>query len=96
MAAHETRPSTYYAVFAALIALTLLTVGISFFELGPWHTVAGLGIGAVKALLVVLFFMHLLHADKITWLAAAVGLFWLGILLSLSLTDYLTRHLGAY
>lgn len=96
MAGHESRPGIYYAVFAALIVLTLLTVGVSFVDLGPWHTVVGIGIGVVKALLVVLFFMHLLHADRITWLAAGVGLFWLGILLSLTLTDYLTRHLGVY
>ena len=76
--------------------LTFLTVGISFFELGPWHTVAGLLIGVVKALLVVLFFMHLLHADRITWLASSVGLFWLGILLTLTLTDYLCRHFASY
>jgi cytochrome c oxidase subunit 4 len=93
---HASRPGIYYAVFAALILLTLLTVGVSFADLGPWHTMVGIAIGVVKALLVALFFMHLLHADRITWLAASVGLFWLGILLGLTLTDYFTRHLGSY
>ena len=62
---------TYYTVFAALIALTLLTVGMSFLELGAWHTTVGVLIGVVKASLVGLFFMHLLHSSRASWLAVA-------------------------
>lgn len=87
---------TYYMVFVALIALTLLTVSVSFLELGPWHTTVGVLIGVAKATLVVLFFMHLLHAARISWLAALAGLFWLGILMALTLSDYLTRHILSY
>jgi cytochrome c oxidase subunit IV len=87
---------TYYSVFAALIALTLLTVGVSFLELGAWHTPIGVLIGVVKATLVVLFFMHLLHSSRASWLAVLAGLFWLGILMVLTLSDYLTRHVLAY
>lgn len=83
---------TYYGIFSALIALTLLTVGVSFLELGAWHTTVGVLIGAVKATLVVLFFMHLLHSPRASWLAALAGLFWFGILMVLTLSDYLTRH----
>lgn len=87
---------TYYTVFAALIALTLLTVGVSFLELGAWHTTVGVLIGVVKAMLVILFFMHLLHASKMSWLAVLAGLFWVGILMVLTLSDYLSRHVLAY
>ena len=87
---------TYYSVFAALIALTLLTVGISFLELGAWHTTVGVLIGAVKATLVALFFMHLLHSSRASWLAVLAGLFWLGILMVLTLSDYLSRQVLAY
>lgn len=87
---------TYYTVFAALIALTLLTVGVSFLDLGAWHTTVGVLIGAVKATLVILFFMHLLHASKMSWLAVLAGLFWVGILMVLTLSDYLSRQVLAY
>ena len=87
---------TYYSVFAALIALTLLTVGVSFLELGAWHTTVGVLIGAVKATLVGLFFMHLLHSSRASWLAVLAGLFWLGILMVLTLSDYLSRQVLAY
>lgn len=87
---------TYYRVFAALILLTLVTVAVSFVELGAWHTTVGVLIGVVKASLVGLFFMHLLHSSKASWLAVLAGLFWLGILMALTLVDYLTRHILAY
>jgi cytochrome c oxidase subunit 4 len=89
---------TYYRVFAALIALTLLTVAVSFLDLKPpaLHTTLGVLIGVVKATLVGLFFMHLLHSSKASWLAVLAGLFWLAILMALTLADYLTRHVLSY
>jgi cytochrome c oxidase subunit 4 len=87
---------TYYRVFAALIALTLLTVSVSFVELGAWHTTVGVLIGVLKATLVGLFFMHLLHSSRASWLAVLAGLFWLLILMALTLSDYLTRQMLAY
>jgi cytochrome c oxidase subunit 4 len=87
---------TYYAVFVALIALTLATVFVSFLELGAWHTTVGVLIGFVKASLVGLFFMHLLHSSKASWLAVVAGLFWFAILMGLTLTDYLSRSVLAY
>jgi len=89
-------PRAYYGIFAALIALTLLTVGISFVDLGSWHLIVGLLIGAAKAALVVLFFMHLLASSRLTWLVLGAGIFWLAILLSFTLADYMTRGWLAY
>jgi cytochrome c oxidase subunit 4 len=83
---------TYYLVFVALVTLTCLTVVVSFLELGPWHTTFGILVGVVKASLVGLFFMHLLHSSKASWLAVVSGVFWLGIMMLLTLTDYLTRQ----
>ena len=87
---------TYYSVFAALIALTLLTVSVSFLDLGAWHTTVGVLIGVVKATLVGLFFMHLLHSSRASWLAVLAGLFWLLLLMALTLSDYLTRQMLTY
>jgi cytochrome c oxidase subunit 4 len=92
MAEHIVPPKTYLQVFAALIALTFLTVGLSFVELGPFHTVVGLTIAAVKAGLVILFFMHVLYSSKLIWVVAVGGLLWLGILITYTLNDYLFRQ----
>ena len=89
-------PRTYIVVFIALIALTLVTVGLSFLDLGPWHLVAGMGIGLVKAVLVILFFMHVLHSDRLTRLVIAAGFFWLALLIGGTIADYLTRPWLSY
>jgi cytochrome c oxidase subunit 4 len=91
MSEHLIPPRTYYTVFAALIGLTALTVSASFLNLGPYHTAVGLAFAVAKASLVALFFMHLWYSTRVTWLVAAAGLFWLGILIALTLSDYLTR-----
>ena len=90
------KPPTYFAIFGALLVLTAATVLVAYLPLGEWHTVLALGIAVAKAGLVVLFFMHLLHSTRLTWLVAGAGVFWLGILFSLTLSDYLTRHWLAY
>ncbi len=96
MSEHAASQRVYYTVFACLIGLTLLTVWLSFQELGAAHTVVGLGIAACKASLVALFFMHVLYGGRLVWILLGAGLFWLGILMSLTLADYLTRPWLAY
>ena len=94
MAEHVISPRTYMLVLAVLVALTFLTLGASFMPLeGIWHIVIGLLIGACKASLVVLFFMHALYSPRLTWVVIGAAIFWLLILLSLSLSDYFTRDL---
>jgi cytochrome c oxidase subunit IV len=85
-------PMTYTAVCVVLIVLTILTVGASFIPVyGVWRIVIGLTIALCKASLVVLFFMHAVFSNRVTWSVIAVAGFWLGILLVLTFSDYLTR-----
>ncbi len=93
MAAHGLGTRTYLGIGATLIALTLVTLAVSFAELpAAGHLTAGLAIGSVKAALVALFFMHLIRGSKVTWMVIAVTVFWVGILFVLTLSDYLTRN----
>ena len=96
MSEHLIPQRVYYVVFACLIALTMLTVWLSFQELGPWHAAVGLAIATCKASLVALFFMHVLYSGRLVWIMLGAGLFWLAILMSLTMTDYLTRPWLAY
>ena len=79
-----TRPRIYVLVFVALLGLTAVTVRLSFVDLGEWHSAVGLAIAVAKALLIVLFFMHVLHGTKLIWVIAISGLFWLGLLMTLT------------
>ncbi len=81
----------YIAAGVVLLLLTALTIGLAFVPLGVWQTPVALGIAAVKALLIVLFFMHLRDSVPLLRLVVLMGLLWLSILIGLTMDDYLTR-----
>jgi cytochrome c oxidase subunit IV len=83
-------------VFLALLILTGLTIGLSFLPLGTWHTPIGLAIAFTKGTLVALFFMDLIDGDRAHALALVAGLFWLALLVGLTLMDFLTRRWLAF
>jgi cytochrome c oxidase subunit IV len=96
MPEHITPARTYYTIYAVLMVCTYLTWQVAYFDLGPFNTVAALGIAILKATLVVLFFMHVKDSTRLTWAVVLGGVFWLGILLVLTLSDYLTRAWRTY
>jgi cytochrome c oxidase subunit 4 len=82
----------YFAVFGALLGLTALTTGVAFVNLGRIGNIAvALTIATVKVVLVMLYFMHLRYSTRLTILFAAAGIFWFGIMLVLTLSDYISR-----
>ena len=94
MSQHVVSLKTNIAVWLVLLALTGLTAGVAFIDLGPFNTVVALVIATIKALLVVLIFMHVKYAsDRLTKVVLISALFWLFLLLGLSLADYTTRAL---
>ena len=85
-------PKVYFAVFAGLLGLTALTTGIAFVDLGRIGNISvALTIAVIKAVLVMLYFMHLRYSSPLTILFASAGVFWLGIMLVLTLSDYISR-----
>ena len=92
MAHKPISPVLYGFVYVALVGLTALTVALSAYaHLGRMEIVVALGIATVKTVLVGLFFMHLIHTGKLTWLILAAGVLFLGIMIALTMGDYLTR-----
>lgn len=90
-APHVVPTRTYYVVFATLMTLTALTVAIATVDLGRLNPIIALTIAVCKATLVALFFMHLRSSVRLTWLVVCVGLLWLAILISLTMSDVLMR-----
>ena len=88
---HVAPKSMYYAVFAALIVGTGLTVLAAKFDLGVMNNVVMLTIACAKATLVVLYFMHVRWSTRLTWVVVVSGFFWLLIMFSFTLMDYMTR-----
>ena len=91
MSQHITPVRTYVAVFIALLLLLVATVGAAHLPLGDLHFPVAMTIAVAKAVLIVLFFMHVLHSHRLTMITAVAGFLWLGILLALTLSDYLSR-----
>ncbi|MFZ0276927.1 MAG: cytochrome C oxidase subunit IV family protein [Candidatus Sulfotelmatobacter sp.] len=82
----------YVAVWITLLACTGLTVYAATLDLAPYNAAVALGIATIKATLVALFFMHVWHAsEKLTKLVVIAALFFLLLLLGLTMTDYATR-----
>ena len=83
--------SLYWKNCAALMFLLAVSWSVGYVNLGLFNLVVALAIGIAKALLVALFFMHIRGSSRLLQLAATVGVIWLLIMLSLTLSDYFTR-----
>ncbi|HUP02589.1 MAG TPA: cytochrome C oxidase subunit IV family protein [Bryobacteraceae bacterium] len=88
---HVDSVKTYAIVWIALLIATVVTTEVSYVDLGSLNVVVALGIAVCKMLLVALFFMHIRHSTKLTRVVVVGGLLWLGILISMTLTDFATR-----
>jgi cytochrome c oxidase subunit IV len=94
MSEHVVAVKANVAVWVVLLVLTGITTGIAFVDLGPLNTIVALVIATCKALLVVLIFMHVKYAsDKLVKVVVISAVFFLLLLLGLSLADYSTRLL---
>jgi len=89
--AHPT-PKLYIGIILTLMTLTVATWLIAFVNLGIFNPVVALTIAVIKAVLVILFFMHVRYSSKLTMVTVGAGFFWLLIMITLSLSDYLSRY----
>jgi len=89
-------PRTYWVIFFWLMGLLTLTVIAGKIDLdkivGGLNAAVALTIAVAKAMLVVLFFMHVKKSSKLTWVFASSAFLWLAIMLALTFNDYLTRE----
>lgn len=83
----------YLAVFATLLVLTGVTTAVAFVDLGRLNVVIMLTIAVTKATLVILYFMHVRYADRLTWVVVGSGFVWLLILIGFTMSDLLTRQI---
>jgi cytochrome c oxidase subunit 4 len=97
---HIVSSKLYWLVFFALIVATVVTALVARVDLGTYrgidaNTVVALLIATCKASLVVLIFMHVKYtSEKMTKAILLAAVFWLLLLLVLSLTDYSSRLAG--
>ena len=84
-------------VFVVLVLFAVIALAVGFSQnLGPWKVAASLVVAGAQALVLSVFFMDLKQADKLTWMCAGASVFWVAIMFTFTLTDYITRHLAAF
>lgn len=92
---HIVPVKTYVAIFVTLLVMTFVTVQVAYVDLDRilpnLNIVAALAIAVFKAVLVILFFMHVKYSPRLTWLVVGASFVWLGILVAITLADYTTR-----
>jgi cytochrome c oxidase subunit 4 len=92
---HIVPPKVYITIFFVLMVCTLLTVYAATLDLNEYFSglniVVALAIATLKASLVVLFFMHGKYSPKRTQLVIICSVFWLAIMLFMTMSDYTTR-----
>ena len=91
MAEHVSSTKMYIGVFLALAVLTVITWGVALVDLGWANDIVAMVIAVTKALLVILFFMHVRYSTRLTALTAIAGFFWLALMIFLTMNDYWTR-----
>jgi cytochrome c oxidase subunit IV len=93
---HIVTPVTYMIVFATLLVFTGVTVGAAYVDLGILNPVVALAIACFKAVVVILFFMHVKYQSKLVKLTVASGFFTFIVLITMTLTDYMSRAWGLW
>jgi cytochrome c oxidase subunit 4 len=88
---HIVSPVVYVVIFVSLMLGTAITIWAAFQNFGKFNIVIALAIATIKATLVVLYFMHARYSPKRTQLVIVCSVFWLAIMLALTLADYDTR-----
>ena len=94
---HRSSLVSYIVVFIVLMVLTVVTVAASRIDLGVGlNTLIAMAIAVVKATVVILWFMHVIHSPRLTWIVVIASFLWLGVLFVLTFSDYLTRPWNIY
>ena len=93
---HIVTPVTYSIIFGTLLAFTGLTVGAAFVDLGILNPIIAIGIASVKATIVILFFMHVYYQSKLVKMTIVAGFFTFLVLITMTLTDYMSRAWGLW
>ena len=93
---HIVGPKTYAIIFVTLLTLTGITVAAAFVNLGILNPIVALAIASTKAVIVILFFMHVFYQSNLIKMTVAAGFFTFLILITMTLTDYISRAWGLW
>jgi cytochrome c oxidase subunit IV len=91
MSGHIAPIRLYFTIFAALMVLTVVTVAVTYVHLGAFNLAVALAIAVTKAMLVIMFFMHVKYSPKLIKVTIGCSFFFLLIMFVMTMSDYLSR-----
>lgn len=93
---HIVTPMVYLMVFGTLLLFTGITVGAAYVDLGIFNPVVALAIASFKAVIVILFFMHVKYQSKLIKMTVSAGFFMFLVLITMTMSDYISRAWGRW
>ncbi len=93
---HVVGPKTYLLILSALLVLTAVTTGVAYLDMGIFNPIIALAIACFKAVLVILFFMHIRYSSRVMMLTVGAGFFTFLVLITMTLSDYISRNWGLW
>ena len=93
---HIVSPLQYLLVFATLLVFTGITVGAAYVDLKWANPVIALAIASFKAVIVILFFMHVKYQSKLIKMTVGAGFFTFFVLIMMTMLDYVSRAWGTW
>ena len=79
--------SRYLMVWFALVLFTGITITVAGLQVGGWSVFAAIAIAAIKATLVLFYFMHLRYEAAIFKVALTVAMLTLAVIMALTFAD---------
>ena len=93
---HILGPGAYSLVFGALLICTLVTILAAKVEMGVFNPIVALGIASFKGVIVILFFMHVKYQSRLVKITVGAGFFTFLVLITMTLSDYISRAWGLW
>lgn len=93
---HVVTPRTYIIVFITLLIFTAITVGAAYVDLHIFNPIVALAIATFKAVVVILYFMHVKYQSRLIKMTVSAGFFTFLVLTTMSLSDYMSRAWGLW
>jgi cytochrome c oxidase subunit 4 len=93
---HIVTPLQYVFVYIALLVGTALTVFAADWDMGVFNPIVALAIASTKMVIVILFFMHVKYQSNLIKMTCACGFFTFLVLITMTLSDYMSRAWGLW
>ena len=93
---HILGPGVYGIIYITLLVFTGITVAAAYVPMGVFNPIIALAIASTKAVIVILWFMHVKYQSHLIKMTVGAGFFTFLVLIMMTLCDYISRAWGLW